>query len=65
MDLLTVLMHEMGHALSLDHDDRGVMREALAAGTREAPPSEAAPSSQAIPLIDRAFASWAGPATTA
>jgi len=36
MDLLTVLMHEMGHVLGLDHDD-GVMQETLDAGTRLSP----------------------------
>ena len=34
MDLLSVLMHEMGHLLGYDHEDEGVMAETLAAGTR-------------------------------
>ncbi len=34
MDLLSVLMHEMGHLLGYDHNDEGVMAETLAAGTR-------------------------------
>ena len=34
MDLLTVLMHELGHLLGRDHDDDGVMAETLATGTR-------------------------------
>lgn len=34
VDLLTAVMHEMGHALGFDHADSGVMFEALATGTR-------------------------------
>ena len=41
MDLLTVLMHELGHVLGFGHDGEGVMYEPLAAGTRSVP---AAPS---------------------
>jgi hypothetical protein len=37
MDLLTVVMHEMGHVLGHDHDAGGVMAESLAAGVRETP----------------------------
>jgi polyvinyl alcohol dehydrogenase (cytochrome) len=37
MDLLTALMHEVGHILGHDHDEGGVMHETLAAGTRIAP----------------------------
>jgi hypothetical protein len=36
IDLLTVLMHEVGHLLGKDHGD-GVMSEALFAGVRELP----------------------------
>src|SRR5262249_45515061 len=37
MDLLTVLMHELGHVLGHDHDEGGVMGETLAAGARVTP----------------------------
>jgi hypothetical protein len=34
IDLLTVVMHEVGHLLRYDHQERGVMAETLAAGVR-------------------------------
>ena len=34
IDLLTVVMHEMGHLLGYEHEDDGVMAETLAAGVR-------------------------------
>jgi probable HAF family extracellular repeat protein len=34
MDLLTTVMHELGHILGRDHEDSGVMVETLATGTR-------------------------------
>ena len=34
MDLLTVVMHELGHLLQQDHDADGVMAETLGAGVR-------------------------------
>jgi hypothetical protein len=36
MDLLTVVMHELGHVLNYGHDQRGVMQETLPLGTRRA-----------------------------
>ena len=34
IDLLTVVMHELGHILGFDHKETGVMAETLAAGSR-------------------------------
>jgi hypothetical protein len=40
MDLLSVLDHELGHALGFEHEETGVMEETLSAGTRRTPTSE-------------------------
>ena len=50
MDLLTVVMHEMGHLLGQEHDDEGVMAETLATGIRrtEIPAAQSA-------LLDQVF----------
>ena len=37
MDLLSVLMHEIGHLLGCGHDEGGVMQETLSAGERLTP----------------------------
>ena len=43
IDLLTVLLHELGHVLGYDHADRGVMHESLAPGARLAPLGQSPP----------------------
>jgi hypothetical protein len=37
VDLLTILMHELGHILGKEHKDEGLMDELLAPGIRRRP----------------------------
>src|SRR5262249_2347237 len=62
MDLLTVVMHEMGHLLGHGHAEGGVMAETLAAGVREVPLIE--PKERHDAATAAGFALYAGDQAT-
>jgi len=41
MDLLTVILHEIGHVFGIGHEEQGLMAETLSAGERYLPSSKA------------------------
>jgi hypothetical protein len=45
IDLLTVVMHELGHAMGFEHHEEGVMESSLGTGERRLPSAPSAPAS--------------------
>src|SRR5205809_1900680 len=57
LDLLSAVLHELGHAIGLEHDTEGLMEPVLGAGVRRVP----APGELGIPTV----ATWLLPSMTA